>query len=423
MKHPRISLVLSLLPAVALIACGEDSGPPKKDVVRPVIAMQVADVATVNRRWFPGRAAATRQVDLSFRLAGPLVSRAADVGDEVSKRDVLARLDPREFEIKIRDATAQLERARANLKAMQQARPEEVRQAKAAVQKAEAAFRLAVADFNRITSIKAEDPGAVSQALVDRTTGKKEAAEADLRRAKEELRIAQVGARAEDVAAQEAEIRSLRAAVDAAKDNLSYTYLRAPFTGTVVATYVENFEDVRAKQPIVRLIDASQIEMTVDIPESLISLAPYVDDVVVVFDAFPGQEIPAKVKEIGTEASETTRTYPITLIMNQPKDVKILSGMAGKAQARGELPVELREAGVEVPLSAIFSAGEPDKSYVWVIDEQTKIVSRRNVVTGNLTDRGIRVREGLEPGEWIATAGVHYLFEGQQVRILENRAG
>jgi len=109
--------------------------------------------------------------------------------------------------------------------------------------------------------------------------------------------------------------------------------------------------------------------------------------------------------------------------MNQPKDAKILSGMAGKAQARGELPVELREAGVEVPLSAIFSAGEPDKSYVWIIDEQTKIVSRRNVVTGNLTDRGIRVREGLEPGEWIVTAGVHYLFEGQQVRILENRAG
>jgi hypothetical protein len=33
-------------------------------------------------------------------------------------------------------------------------------------------------------------------------------------------------------------------------------------------------------------------------------------------------------------------------------------------------------------------------------------------------DSGITVREGIEPGEWIATAGVHYLKEGQEVRIL-----
>ncbi len=488
MNHPLISVALGVLPALVLIGCGEGSEPPKKEIVRPVLAMKVADIAAYSRRWFPGRAAATREVALSFRIAGPLISRGADVGNEVKKGDVLARVDPRQFEIRVRDAQAQLERSRANLKAMQQARPEEVRQAGAAVknaqaqlersranlkamqqarpeevrqagaavQKAQAAAKLAESDFNRIMAIRQEDPGAVAQAIVDRMAEKKDRADADLQRANEDLRIAQVGARAEDVSAQEAEIRSmeaaldaanedlriaqigaraedisaqeaeirsLEAAVDAAEDDRGYTYLRAPFDGTVVATYVENFEDVRAKQPIVRIVDASQIEMTVDIPESLISMASYVQSAVVVFDAAPDKEIRAQIKEIGTEASETTRTYPVTLIMDQPEGFKVLPGMAGKVQARGELPSDMRSASVEVPVSAVFSAEDVESSYVWVIDDQARTVTRRKVVTGQLTERGIEIREGLEPGEWIATAGVHFLQEGQMVRILEDQAG
>ena len=138
------------------------------------------------------------------------------------------------------------------------------------------------------------------------------------------------------------------------------------------------------------------------------------------FDTFPDREIPAKIKEIGKEASQTTRTYPVTLIMDQPKDMKILPGMAGKTvRAEGGLPDDANNAGIEVPVSATFSPDETDKAYLWVIDEQTKTVSRREVKTGKLTDRGIMITNGLISGEWIATAGVHYLREGQQVRILQ----
>jgi len=57
-----------------------------------------------------------------------------------------------------------------------------------------------------------------------------------------------------------------------------------------------------------RLIDPAEIEMNVNVPESLISLVPHVVDLRVTFDAFPGIEIPAEVSEIGTEPSESTRT-------------------------------------------------------------------------------------------------------------------
>jgi len=303
---------------------------------------------------------------------------------------------------------------------MRQARPEEIGRLKATVNKAEATLKRAESDYKREMRIFKEHPGATSQTSIDKKLEQKDRAEADLRRTREELRIGEAGARAEDVAAKKAEITSLQASVTAAKDELSYTDLRAPFSGTVVTTYVENFEDVRAKQPVVRLVDTSRIEMIVNIPENLISLVPHVKKVFVRFDTFPDREIPAKIKEIGKEASQTTRTYPVTLIMDQPKDMKILPGMAGKTvRAEGGLPDDANNAGIEVPVSATFSPDETDKAYIWVIDEQTKTVSRREVKTGKLTDRGIKITNGLISGEWIATAGVHYLREGQKVRILQ----
>ena len=84
-------------------------------------------------------------------------------------------------------------------------------------------------------------------------------------------------------------------------------------------------------KPFLRILDDSRIEMVVNIPENLISFAQYVKKVFVSFDAFPEQELEATIKEIGTEASSTTRTFPVTLIMDhQPSEFKILPGMAGK---------------------------------------------------------------------------------------------
>ncbi|MEE9251175.1 MAG: efflux RND transporter periplasmic adaptor subunit [Alphaproteobacteria bacterium] len=389
-------------------------------MIRPVKAMKVTDVAQMRLRWFPGRAKATREVDLAFRVAGPLITRPANVGDVVKAGDVAAQIDPRDFEVALRNVEGLLEAARAELAAMRQARPEDIRRLKAAVEKAQAANRLGEQEYKRITGIRDEDPGAVSQDMIDRATEQRDRAAAELRRAREDLKIGERGARAEDIAAKDAEIRSLEASVESASDQLGYTHLRAPFDGTIVATYVENFEDVRAKQPIVRLLDTSRIEMTIDISESLISLAPQVKDVTVVFDPFPDREIVAVIKEIGTEASETTRTYPVTLIMDQPEDITILPGMAGKATGRTVEEMAPDQTSVDIPVSATFTAGSSGQSFVWVIDEQSKTVSRREVKLGQFTDTGVRILEGLELGEWIAIAGVHYLREGQQVRLLTN---
>jgi len=191
----------------------------------------------------------------------------------------------------------------------------------------------------------------------------------------------------------------------------------------VVERFVEQYEDVQAKQPIIRLLDPSRIQFTVQIPETLMEHIDKIADMgaYVIFDAYPDVEVPARVYEIGKEASKTTRTYPVTLIMQQPETFMILPGMAGKAKgdqaATAKVAAEVGMVGIEIPISAIF-ADEGGKSFVWVIDEQTKKVSRKEVHIVNLTQQGALVT-GLEKGLWIVTAGANTLVEGQQVRILK----
>ncbi len=358
MRHAPAVLVTLI---TAFVVWGCKPTPAAVEAIRPVRAVKAGDFSAIGGRTFPGAAKATEAVEMSFRVAGPLITRPINVGDDVTKGQVLARIDPRDFEVNLRNVQAQLADAKALL--------------------------------------------ALTEDEFERAKGAYE------RQAVSEIELARKRAERDRSRAQ---VEALEASVETAEDSLEYTNLRAPFDGTVVAIYVENFEDVRVRQAICRIVDDSSIEMIVDIPEHLISLAPQATGIRCTFDAFPGREIPARIKEIGAEASALTRTFPVTLIMDQPDDFKILAGMTG--EAHGQPPAARAEMGVEIPITAVISA-DGEASYVWTIDETTMTVSKQPVTLGPFTTGGVLV-EGLEPGTWVATAGAHYLQPDQRVRIL-----
>lgn len=176
---------------------------------------------------------------------------------------------------------------------------------------------------------------------------------------------------------------------------------------------------VRLFDYFLRLLDPSSIEFVINVPESLIGYAPYGETVLVTFDALPGVEITARVSKLGREASQATRTYPVTLVMEQPEGAEILPGMAGTAVVSSQLPEEARQVGIEIPAPAVFSGEDPAKSYVWIIDETSKTLQRREVTVGRLGSQGILIRSGLAPGEWVVVRGANSVREGQQVRIAD----
>ncbi len=211
------------------------------------------------------------------------------------------------------------------------------------------------------------------------------------------------------------------AMVKIAKKQLEDTTLRAPFAGTVVARYLENFENTLAKQRVMRLLDISQVEMVIDVPESMIPDVPHVTSIEVQFAAFPGLTVSAWITEVGSEASLTTRTYPVTLRMDQPESAQILAGMAGQVSITAELPASRLDEGITIMASAIFSPNESQDSYVWIFDETTGTVHQRQVSVDRFSRYGMVTTQGLKPGEWVVTAGVHSLTEGQTVRLLDEQ--
>ncbi len=365
-----IRMLLLLFSAGLLTGCEE---PIEKPSIRPVIATRVGSPEELIERTFTGQAKPSQEVNLAFRVQGPLVALPIAVGDEVKKGDVIAKIDPRDYEVNLRNVQGSLQRGRAELKR-------------------------AEADLRRLTNVYKQDPGATSEAAIDRAREIRDSARAD--------------------------IASLEAAVDAAEDALGYTQLTAPFDATVVATYVENFENVRAKQPIARLVDTSKVELIINVPESLISYASYVEQINVVFDSFPDVTLSAQILEIGREATETTRTYPVTLVMDQPDGVRILPGMAGTVRG-AERRREGEAARIILPSTAVAS-DQTGTRFVWILTPEADDVAtaqRREVAVGKLTPLGVEVTSGVEPGDLVAVAGVNVLREGQKVRVSQPAEG
>jgi len=361
----RLFSCLAIVAMIVLAACDKPAT-SETATPRPVRAIKVGVTDQLGQRSFSGRAKAARQVALAFRVPGRVLERPVIVGDNVEEGQLVARLDPAPYQ-------AEVDRLRAELDA------------------ANAAYENARAQYARVAELVKK--GTYSQARGDLAK-----AENDSNRAK----VAATGA-----------------ALEAAELNLQYTALEAPLAGRIVATYVEKFEEVRAQEPVVRLLDISRVEMVIEIPETLISLVPLVEEAKVVFDAFSDHELIATIKEVGAEASATTRTFPVTLVMDQPADVAILPGMAGRASAYNVRQQAARPS-IAVPVSALIDADAgPDRASVWVVDPATNAVSRREVEIRGMADHGVLIESGLEAGEWVVTAGANSLVDGQKVRLPE----
>lgn len=206
-----------------------------------------------------------------------------------------------------------------------------------------------------------------------------------------------------------------RAELEVAEKALEDSTIRAPFNGEITSKYVENYESVRAKQVIARILNISGIEMVVQIPENLISRLHHVKTVDVVFDAYPNVHYTATIKEISREASRTTRTYPVNLIMSQKPDAKIFPGMAGLARVK-ELKEIAKEEKMIIPIGALFTPNNKKQSFVWVVKDG-KVIKQR-VEVDQLTTRGAVIKAGLTPGDMVVIAGVHSLKAGQQVKVM-----
>ena len=347
--------------------CGKKEDPAPKAVTRPVKVITVAGGTDAGSFSLPAKTRASQRAHLSFKVSGPLVELPVEEGQEVKKGALIGRIDSRDFDADLRNAQGRLAKAKAALK-------------------------LARSEYDRVQRIQKQDPGAMSASMVDQNR--------------------------EAVDRARAEIKSLQADVDLSKLQLSYTYLKAPFAGIVAKRYVENHQEVLAKQPIVFLQDISAIEILVDVPETLMALIRDGEepDAIAKFAVAPDRTFPLRLKEFSTKADPQTQTYQVVLEMPRPQGINILPGMTATVEGDPESLTGNRYR-IVIPAIAVTQDSEK-KPYVWVLDEAEMTVKKTVVRVGELTGSdGIVILDGLSGGEKVVTAGVTKLQAGMKVSI------
>ncbi len=245
------------------------------------------------------------------------------------------------------------------------------------------------------------------------------AAEADYERFKELLEKSAVSQRDFESRKRNYEVAQARLAI--ADKAVADTRLVAAFRGRVARKLVDDYQNVRAKQPVILLQDESRLEIKIDVPEADAALGSpdRITDLqpVVSLTALPGRSFPARVAEVSTAADPVTRTFEVTLSFTPDDDVNILPGMTARVALSVDKP-GASGLGYAIPSQSV-ATGDAGGNFVWVIDPESWEVRRATVEVGELTGSDIIVTSGLSPGDLIAVTGVHHLRDGMKVRRIE----
>ena len=205
--------------------------------------------------------------------------------------------------------------------------------------------------------------------------------------------------------------------VETAEKALQDSVLIAPYDGSIAKVYIKIRQVVQAGKPVIDILgkDAG-LKAIINLPSSILAKSggrePTTDSYIVL-DAAPDRQIPVIFKEAALQADAASQTYEIVFTFEAPEDVIILPGMNGVVWLRDPTRSTSDINRIRIPLTAIATDG--DQKYVWVVDQNTMTVSKRNVVIETNVGTMIGIISGLKPGESIVATGISALSEGMKV--------
>lgn len=219
-----------------------------------------------------------------------------------------------------------------------------------------------------------------------------------------------------EVDARRTAMEVARSAYAAARKEVEDARLTAPFDGVVARRYVENFQNIQAKEPVISLQSANQLEVVIHVPERVVRGEPKRAAGFARFDDLPGLRLPVTLKSFATEADPQTQTYEVVLELTRPQDVTILPGMSAEVLPQAATP-GAGQMQLLIPLKAVSAAAD-GTPMAWVVDPATSRVQQRPIEVGEARGADVTVLAGLEAGERIVTAGVNHLRDGMLVHPL-----
>lgn len=200
------------------------------------------------------------------------------------------------------------------------------------------------------------------------------------------------------------------------EERVARTTVRAPFDGVMESRTIEVGTMVGPGQPVARVVDLDPIKIVAGVPERFAADVRVGADAVVTFDVLPGERFDAKVRYVGSTVDPANRTFPIEVIMANPRGVVKPAMVSNVSVTRRSLA-----AAVVVPQDALVRV--EDGYVVFVVAEQggNTVAEVRPVVLGPNQRDLVVVEQGVQPGDRLIVVGQKQVAHGDRVNVVGTR--
>lgn len=357
---PAISLPCIAATSLLLAGCSEPPAPPAS--VKPVFVTTVNPATSGQARTFTSVVRARVESDVAFRTGGKVVERLVDVGQSVKAGQLLARLDPADYQLAVNAASDQVQAATVDA---QQAASDEAR------------FRRLLVD------------GSVGAADHERQKARSDAAAARLDQARRQLELA--------------------------RNREGYATLVAPYAGVVTGIRFERGQVVPEGQPVVSLAREGDNEVVVDLPEDWVGRARSLTATAAPW-ANPTAKLRLTLRELSPQASVQGRTYRARYTA-APESRPQLSALPLGSTVQLTLSApQAGTAAVSLPVSALVKGSGPEG--VWALNAKGSGLVFTPVKVVAIDEATVQVT-GLTQGSRVVSVGAQKLDAGTTVRAVE----
>jgi multidrug efflux pump subunit AcrA (membrane-fusion protein) len=338
---------------------------------------------------------------LSSKTVGHILAVHVREGDRVRVGQLLIEMDDR-------DTRAQLQKAQAGLREVQDAQEEmeqNIHAAESAREAAEAGRSLAEATFKRYNALLEQK--SVSQQEFDEVQAKRKVAEAEAERAGRMLQalMAKKGQLL-------AKVDQVKADITSAQVYVGYGRILSPIKGIVTSKQAEIGLLAAPGVPLLTLEDDSRYRLEVSVEDSMLKKIRLDSPVRISIDALGPQEFPSRVTEIVPASDPGSRSFTVKIDLFDGKEGSIgqpvlRSGLFGKAR----FPMGQKQA-IQVPRKAILQRGQLVGVFV---ADASNLLHLRLIKTGKSYDDQLEVLSGLNDGDRIVVEGLEKVKEGDRV--------
>lgn len=336
---------------------------------------------------------AFEEATISAKVAGRLATLAVDVGSRVKRGEVLARVDPRDYELRVAQAEAATRAARARLGLDEPDGGDAVDfERTPLVLAAKAELKEARQEHERQAGLHRD--GVVPKAALDTAESRLVSAESDLANAHEEVRN------------RSAILLQRRAELDLARQQLADAAIAAPFDGAVADRMAGTGDFLSAGDPVARLVRFDPLRLRMEVPELAAAAVRVGQTVRATLDGTV-TVVEGRIARASPEIDLRNRTLRVEVELANP-DGALRPG----SFVRAEIVLDASARALAIPRDALVSFAGVDKAFV--VAEGS--VAERRVTLGRTEESRVEVLDGLTSGEEVVLSPGK-LRGGERVRV------